>query len=123
MKKIVNKQCSLKKINSKIIKMTLFDRRGRVSRKNLYIKDIYDNIENIKKHKLIVFDTEKIQKRKLVDFLYTKDQKGILAEYEGAELYYFPDLNYQDIYLVKYLLKLKNKNDTNINIIMGNNII
>ena len=42
---------------------------------------------------------------------------------EEKEIYYFPDLNYQDAYLIKYLLENKCSINSSLKIISGNNVV
>lgn len=52
-----------------------------------------------------------------------KIKKGLLAEVDEKEIYYFPDLNYQDAYLIKYLLENKCSINSSLKIISGNNVV
>ena len=91
--------------------------------KNLYIDDICDNIEKIRKHKLVVFNVEENQKEEILNFFCAQNKKGLLAEVDEKEIYYFPDLNYQDAYLIKYLLENKCSINSSLKIISGNNVV
>ena len=101
----------------------MIDKKGKLLIKNLYIDDICDNIEKIREYKLVVFSVEENQKEEVLNFFYAQNKKGLLAEVDEKEIYYFPDLNYQDVYLIKHLLENKCSIDSRIKIILGNTVV
>ena len=63
------------------------------------------------------------QKEEILNFFCAQNKKGLLAEVDEKEIYYFPDLNYQDAYLIKYLLENKCSINSSLKIISGNNVV
>ena len=126
MKKInhlMNIEYCLEKQKCRTIKTVMIDKKGKLLIKNLYIDDICDNIEKIREYKLVVFSVEENQKEEVLNFFYAQNKKGLLAEVDEKEIYYFPDLNYQDVYLIKHLLENKCSIDSRIKIILGNTVV
>lgn len=121
-RQIMQMETFAEKWNSNYIETSLIDKKGRIIRKSLYVKDIYDKINSIQKYKLVVFHGERNEIKEVIEALAIQEKNGLLAEINESELYYFPDLSYQDIYLIKYILKKKCDTD-DVKIILGNNII
>lgn len=122
-KYLMNIEYCLEKQKCRTIKTVMIDKKGKLLIKNLYIDDICDNIEKIREYKLVVFSVEENQKEEVLNFFYAQNKKGLLAEVDEKEIYYFPDLNYQDVYLIKHLLENKCSIDSRIKIILGNTVV
>ena len=122
-KHLMNIEYCLEKQKCRTIKTIMIDKKGKLLIKNLYIDDICDNIEKIRKHKLVVFNVEENQKEEILNFFCAQNKKGLLAEVDEKEIYYFPDLNYQDAYLIKHLLENKCSINSSLKIISGNNVV
>lgn len=122
-KHLMNIEYCLEKQKCRTIKTVMIDKKGKLLIKNLYIDDICDNIEKIREYKLVVFSVEENQKEEVLNFFYAQNKKGLLAEVDEKEIYYFPDLNYQDVYLIKHLLENKCSIDSRIKIILGNTVV
>lgn len=122
-KYLMNIEYCLEKQKCRTIKTVMIDKKGKLLIKNLYIDDICDNIEKIREYKLVVFGVEENQKEEVLSFFYAQNKKGLLAEVDEKEIYYFPDLNYQDVYLIKHLLENKCSIDSRIKIILGNTVV
>ena len=122
-KHLMNIEFFLEKQKCRTIKTVMIDKKGKLLIKNLYIDDICDNIEKIREYKLVVFSVEENQKEEVLNFFYAQNKKGLLAEVDEKEIYYFSDLNYQDVYLIKHLLENKCSIDSRIKIILGNTVV
>ena len=122
-KHLMNIEYCLEKQKCRTIKTVMIDKKGKLLIKNLYIDDICDNIEKIREYKLVVFSVEENQKEEVLNFFYAQNKKGLLAEVDEKEIYYFSDLNYQDVYLIKHLLENKCSMDSRIKIILGNTVV
>ena len=122
-KHLMNIEYCLEKQKCRTINTVMIDKKGKLLIKNLYIDDICDNIEKIREYKLVVFSVEENQKEEVLNFFYAQNKKGLLAEVDEKEIYYFPDLNYQDVYLIKHLLENKCSIDSRIKIILGNTVV
>lgn len=122
-KYLMNIEYCLEKQKCRTIKTVMIDKKEKLLIKNLYIDDICDNIEKIREYKLVVFSVEENQKEEVLNFFYAQNKKGLLAEVDEKEIYYFPDLNYQDVYLIKHLLENKCSIDSRIKIILGNTVV
>lgn len=122
-KHLMNIEYCLEKQKCRTIKTVMIDKKGKLLIKNLYIDDICDNIEKIREYKLVVFSVEENQKEEVLNFFYAQNKKGLLAEVDEKEIYYFSDLNYQDVYLIKHLLENKCSIDSRIKIILGNTVV
>ena len=121
-RQIIKIEPFFEKRNSNYIETSLIDKKGKIIRKSLYVKNIYDKIKSIQKYKLVVFHGERNKIKEVIEALAIQEKNGLLAEINESELYYFPDLSYQDVYLIRYILKKECDTD-DIKIILGSNTI
>lgn len=121
-------QWSVKKKNNTkdVFTLYLFNKNKTIMKRTLSIDGIIQNIKTICKCKLVVFEIEGKSKKELLSMLSDvgkiKKYYGLIAEVGEGKLFYFPQLNYSDVYLIKDILVDKYVN-TNVSMILGENII
>lgn len=88
-----------------------FDRKRRVSESVLDVKNTKKCLELIDKSLLIVFSVKEGNRSLLLDMLFDlgkmRRHYGLIIEVEKDSLYYFPQLNYGDSYLMKNVFQEK----------------
>lgn len=117
---------SAKNKNTKDVFILYLFNNKKVMKRALGINEIKKSVKTICKCKLVVFEVEGKNKKGLLDTLSDigkmQNYYGLVAEVGESKLYYFPQLNYSDAYLIKNILKEKYVG-TNINVTLGQNAI
>jgi hypothetical protein len=107
-----------------LFKVCFFDKKKYITKYVLDIEDIEKYIERINKSKLVVFSVKDENKNILISALSNlnilRKHYSPIVEVGNSEVFFFPQLNYSDIYLLKALFKQKYVNDT-ISINLGEN--
>lgn len=94
-----------------IFTASVFDRKRRVVESVLDVKNIKKCLELIDKSLLIVFNVTERNRSLLLDMLLDlgklRRHYGLIIEVDKGSLYYFPQLNYGDSYLIKNIFQEK----------------
>ncbi len=105
-----------------LFKVCFFDKKKHISECVLDIKDIGRYIERINKSKLVVFNVEKVDKNILIKVLSNltilRKHYSPIVEVGDSKVFFFPQLNYSDIYLLRALFQQKYVDEA-INVNLG----
>lgn len=97
-----------------LFKVCIFEERH-VTKCVLHIEDIEKYIEFINKCKLLVFNVKKKDKNVLVNVLLNltilRKHYSPIVEVGDGTVFFFPQLNYGDIYILKTLFQQKYSNE------------
>ena len=108
--------------SNSLFKVCFFDKKKHISECVLDINDIEKYIERINKSKLVVFNVKKAEKNILIKVLSNltilRKHYSPIVEVGDSNVFFFPQLNYSDIYLLMTLFQQKYVNDT-IKIYLG----
>lgn len=103
-----------------------FRKKNLFAQYTLYICDIHKCIHFISKSKLVVFHTNSKHKHELINSLtelcVINKFYGPIVDAGENDIYFFPKLNYEDVYLVRCLFENKFIN-RNIHVIFGKSTI
>ncbi len=105
-----------------LFKACFFDKKKHISEYVLDINDIEKFIERINKSKLVVFNVKEAEKNILIKALSNltilRKHYSPIVEVGDSNVFFFPQLNYSDIYLLMTLFQQKYVNET-IKIYLG----
>lgn len=112
-------------LESKLLfKVWFFDKKKRVTECALDIEDVEKYIERINKSKLVVFNVKNEDKNLLIKVLSNlnilRKHYSPIVEVGDSKVFFFPQLNYSDIYLLRALFQQKYVNET-ISVKLGAN--
>lgn len=111
------------KLNSQF-KVCFFDKKRHAIECVLDIEDIEKYIERINKSKLVVFNVKDEDKNVLMNLLSNlavlRKYYSPIVEVGDSTVFFFPQLNYSDIYLLRALFQQKYVNET-ISVKLGAN--
>ena len=103
------------KLNSQF-KVCFFDKKRHAIECVLGIEDIEKYIERINKSKLVVFNVKNEDKNVLMKLLSNlavlRKHYSPIVEVGDNKVFFFPQLNYSDIYLLRALFQQKYVNET-----------
>lgn len=107
-----------------LFKVFFFDKKKHVTECVLDIEDIVKYIERINKSKLVVFNVKDEDKNVLMNVLSNlavlRKHYSPIVEVGDSKVFFFPQLNYSDIYLLRTLFQQKYVNET-ISVKLGAN--
>lgn len=107
--------CNFLETNS-LFKACFFDKKKHITKYVLDIGNIEKYIERINKSKLVVFCVQDENKNVLISALsnlnFLRKHYSPIVEVGDSKVFFFPQLNYSDIYLLKALFQQKYVNDT-----------
>lgn len=99
-----------------LFKVYFFDKKKHISECVLDFRDIEKCIERINKSKLVVFNVKQIEKNILIRVLSNltvlRKHYSPIVEVGDSKVFFFPQLNYSDIYLLIALFQQKYVNET-----------
>lgn len=99
-----------------LIKVCFFDKKKHISECVLDIKSIEKYVEHINKSKLVVFNVKEVERSILIKVLSNltvlRKHYSPIVEVGDSNVFFFPQLNYSDIYLLKTLFQQKYVNET-----------
>lgn len=105
-----------------LFKVRFFDKKKHISECVLDINDIEKYIERINKSKLVVFNVNQTEKKILMKVLSNltilRKHYSPIVEVGDSNVFFFPQLNYSDIYLLMTLFQQNYVNET-IKIYLG----
>ena len=107
-----------------LFKVYFFATKKHITEYVLDIENIEEYIERINKSKLVVFSVQDENKNVLISALLNlnvlRKHYSPIIEMGDSKVFYFPQLNYSDIYLLKTLFQQKYVKDT-ISIVLSKN--
>lgn len=107
-----------------LFKVCFFDKKKHATECVLDIEDIGKYIELINKSKLVVFNVKEEDKNVLMNVLSNltilRKHYSPIVEVGDSKVFFFPQLNYGDIYLLKTLFQQKYVNEA-ISVNLGTN--
>lgn len=103
-----------------------FGKKGLLSQKEMEIEDLDDCASLLKKSKMIVINTDNKEKKHIYDMLnklyFMYGHYGPIVQVGQSNLFFFPQLSYGDIYLVKNLVE-QVFIDEEISVVFGKTIV
>ena len=116
-------RCDFSETNN-LLKVCLFDKKKQITECVLDIEDIEKYIGRINKSKLVVFNVKEKDKNVLISVLSnlnnSRKRYSPIVEVGDNKIFFFPQLNYSDLYLLKALFQQEYVNDI-ISINLGKN--